>query len=94
MELISIPKSIGVVTRYEIYTSIALITLILISVLWREELEYRRHNRVEVKTIIVPYPLPDSTHKGYLGKRKTNPKYWNKKYQDNLKFYSLASNDV
>ena len=82
------------VTRYEIYTAIALITIILISVLWMEELEYRRHNRVEVKTIIVPHPLPDSTHKGYLGKRKANPKYWNKKYQDNLKFYSLASNDV
>ena len=59
-----------------------------------EELEYRRQNRVEVKTIIVPHPLPDSTHKGYLGKRKLNPKYWNKKYEDNLKFYSLASNDV
>ena len=81
-------------TRYEIYTSIALITIILISVLWREGLEYRRHNRVEVKTIIVPHPLPDSTRKGYLGKRKANPKYWNNKYKDNLKFYSLASNDV
>ena len=81
-------------TRYEIYTAITLITIILISVLWREELEYKRHNRVEVKTIIVPHPLPDSTRKGYLGKRKLNPKYWNKKYEDNLKFYSLASNDV
>ena len=80
-------------TRYEIYTAIALITIILISVLWREELEYRR-NRVEVKTIIVPHPLLDSTHKGYLGKRKANPKYLNDKYENNLKFYSLASNDV
>ena len=59
-----------------------------------EEFEYRRHNRVEVKTIILHHPLPDSTQKGYLGKRKLNPKYWNKKYKDNLKFYSLASNDV
>ena len=84
----------GDVTRYEIYTAITLITIILISVLWMEELEYRCHNQVEVKTIIVPHPLPDSTHKGYLGKRKTNPKYWNKKYEDNLKFYSLANNGV
>ena len=82
------------VTRYEIYTAIALITVILISVLWREELEYRRQNRVEVKTIIIPHPLPDSTRNGYLGKRKTNPKYWNKKYENNLKFYSLANNGV
>ena len=81
-------------SKYELYTAIGLVTIILISVLWREELEYRRHNRVEVKTIIVPYPLPDSTHKGYLGKRKLNPKYWNKKYKYNLKFYSLAVNDV
>ena len=94
MELILVTQSIGDVTKYEIYTAIALITIILISVLWREELEYRRQNRVEVKTIIVPHPLPDSTHKGYLGKRKLNPKYWNKKYEDNLKFYSLASNGV
>ena len=81
-------------TIYEVHTAIALITVILISVLWREELEYRRQNRVEVKTIIVPHPLPDSTYKGYLGKRKVNPKYWNKKYKDNLKFYSLVNNDV
>ena len=81
-------------TRYEIYTAITLITIILISVLWMEELEYRRQNQVEVKTIIIPHPLPDSTHESYLGKKKLNPKYWNKKYQDNLKFYSLASNDV
>ena len=81
-------------SKYELYTAIVLITIILISVLWMEELEYRRQNRVEVKTIIVPHPLPDSTHKGYLGKRKVNPKYWNKKYKDNLKFYSLASNGV
>ena len=81
-------------TRYEIYTAITLITIILISVLWREELEYRRHNQVEVKTVIIPHPLPDSTHKSYLGKKKLNPKYWNNKYKDNLKFYSLASNDV
>jgi len=94
MELILVTQCIGDVTKYEIYTAIALITIILISVLWREELEYRRQNQVEVKTIIVPHPLPDSTRNGYLGKRKTNPKYWNKKYEDNLKFYSLASNDV
>ena len=93
MELVWVLKCMGVVTKYEIYTAIALITLILISVLWREELEYRR-NQVELKTIIKPHALPDSTHKGYLGKRKANPKYWKNKYENNLKFYSLASNDV
>ena len=77
-----------IVTKHEVYTAVVLITIILISVLWREELKYRR-SYVEVKTLTAPHYIQDTTSSSYLGKRKTNPKYWLKKYGDGMLFRTV-----
>ena len=80
-------------TKNEIYTAIALITTILISVLWKEELKYRR-NFISIKSSIelkIESPQ-DSTKpvptKGYLGEVKLDPKGWLKKHEKFIVFYS------
>jgi len=73
------------VTRYEIYTAIAFITVILVSSLikysFRDSLP---HN----KTIsILPPAIIDTTYTKYAtGKRQPDPKYWMEKYDGNISF--------
>ena len=88
-------------TKYEIYTSIALITIILISVLWKEELKYRRKFVRTESSIEIFLEPPSNSVKinpndgdGYLGKRKPDPQGWLKKHEKYLHFNSLASNDL
>jgi hypothetical protein len=84
------------VTKNEIYTAIALITIILISVLWKEELKYRR-NFISVKSSIElrsesPHDSINTVPtKGYLGKAKLDPKGWLEKYE---KLIIFKSNDA
>jgi hypothetical protein len=84
------------VTKNEIYTAIALITTILISVLWKEELKYRR-NLTRVKTSIeLKTESPQDTinavpTKGYLGEVKLDPKGWLEKHE---KLIIFNSNDA
>ena len=86
-------------TKNEIYTAIALITTILISVLWKEELKYRR-NFISVKSSIdLKAESPqDSINavptKGYLGKAKLDPKGWLEKYEKLIIFNTSKSNDT
>ncbi len=84
----------------EIYTAIVLITVILISVLWRAELKYRRNfSRINYPVELKMEPPADSINiipynNGYLGKRKPNPKNWLKKHGKYLHLNSLASVDI
>jgi hypothetical protein len=84
------------VTKNEIYTAIALITTVLISVLWKEELKYRR-NLTRVKTSIeLKTESPQDTinavpTKGYLGEVKLDPKGWLEKHE---KLIIFNSNDA
>ena len=80
-------------TKNEIYTAIALITTILISVLWKEELKYRRNfKRVKSSIELKTESLQDSTKsvptKGYLGEVKLDPKGWLEKHENFIVFYS------
>ena len=80
-------------TKNEIYTAIALITTILISVLWKEELKYRRNfKRVKSSIELKTESLQDSTKsvptKGYLGEVKLDPKGWLEKHEKFIVFYS------
>ena len=73
-------------TKNEIYTAIALITIILISVLWKEELKYRRNfisvkSSIELKTESPHDSINAVPTKGYLGKAKLDPKGWLEKYE-------------
>ena len=80
-------------TSNDIYTAIALITIILISILWKEELKNRR-NFISVKSSIELWS--ESPHdsinavptKGYLGEVKLDPKGWLKKHEKSIVFYS------
>ena len=83
-------------TKNEIYTTIALITIILISVLWKEELKYRRNfisvkSSIELKTESPHDSINAIPTKGYLGKVKLDPKGWLEKYE---KLIIFKSNDV
>ena len=83
-------------TKYELYTAVGLVTIILISVLWKEELKYRRNftrvkSSIELKTESPHDSIKGSPTKGYLGKAKLNPKGWLQKYE---KFIIFNSNDV
>ena len=80
-------------TKNEIYTAIALITTILISVLWKEELKYRRNltrvkSSIELKTESPHDSIKTAPTKGYLGEVKLDPKGWLKKHEKFIVFYS------
>jgi len=84
------------VTKNEIYTAIALITIVLISVLWKEELKYRRNfvsvkSSIELKTESPQDSINAVPTKGYLGKAKLDPKGWLEKYE---KLIIFNSNDA
>ena len=93
MELVQVFRCIWGVTKNEIYTAIALITIILISVLWKEELKYRR-NFISIKSLIelkseLPHDSINATAtKSYLGEVKLDPKGWLKKHEKFIVFYS------
>ena len=80
-------------TKNEIYTAIALITIVLISVLWKEELKYRRNfvsvkSSIELKTESPQDSINAVPTKGYLGKAKLDPKGWLEKYEKLIIFNS------
>ena len=79
--------------KNEIYTAIALITIILISVLWKEELKYRRNfisvkSSIELKTESPHDSIKTTPTKGYLGEVKLDPKGWLEKHEKFIVFYS------
>ena len=85
MEHISPITCIGDVTRYEIYTAIALLTIILVSSLikysFRDSLP---HNK---KITTLPPAIVDTTYTKYaIGKRQPDAKAWMEKYGGNLSF--------
>ena len=88
-------------TSNEIYTAILLITIIIISVLWKEELKYRK-NIVRTESQIEIFVKPPSNSvrispydgESYLGKRKPDPQGWLKKYEKYLHYNFLASNEL
>ena len=99
MELVLVPTCIGYMTRYEINTAVALITIILISVLWKEELKYRRNftrvkSSIELKTESLHDSINAVPTKGYLGKAQLDPKGWLEKYEKFIIFIISKSNDV
>ena len=72
-------------TRYEIYTAIALLTIILVSSLikysFRDSLP---HNK---KITTLPPAIVDTTYTKYaIGKRQPDAKYWMEKYRHHLSF--------
>ena len=72
-------------TRYEIYTAIALLTVILVSSL----IKYSFRNPLpHNKTItILPPAILDTTYTKYAtGKRQPDGKAWTEKYGHNLSF--------
>ena len=76
-------------SKYELYTAIGLITIILISVLWKQELKYRRSFiNLEYQTELPVHPeiKPDTIRSGYLGKRKPSGKGWMDAYSDGIHF--------
>ena len=80
-------------TKNEIYTAIALITTILISVLWKEELKYRRNfisvkSSIELKTESPQDSTKPVSTKGYLGEVKLDPKGWLEKHEKVIVCYS------
>ena len=86
-------------TKNEIYTAIALITTILISVLWKEELKYRRNfisvkSSIELKTESPHDSINAVPTKGYLGKAKLDPKGWLEKYEKLIIFNTSKSDDA
>ena len=85
--------------KNEIYTAIVLITTILISVLWKEELKYRRNlsrvkSSIELKTESPHDSINAVPTKGYLGKAKLDPKGWLEKYEKFIIFNTCKSNDA
>ena len=76
-------------TKYEIYAAISLITIILISVLWKQELKYRRsfiNIEYQTEPPVNSEIKPDTTRSGYLGKRKPSGKGWMEAYSDGIHF--------
>ena len=79
-------------TKNEIYTAIVLITTILISVLWKEELKYRRNltrvkSSIELRTESPHDSINAVPAKGYLGEVKLDPKGWLEKHEKFIVFY-------
>ena len=80
-------------TKNEIYTTIALITIVLISVVWKQELNYRRNltrvkPSIELRTEFPHDSINAVPIKGYLGEVKLDPKGWLKKHEKFIVFYS------
>ena len=76
-------------TKNEIYTAIALITTILISVLWKQELKYKLSIidiEYQTESMAKPAIKYDTTGSGYLGKRKPSGKGWMEAYSDGIHF--------
>ena len=76
-------------TKYEIYAAISLITIILISVLCKQELKYKRSIidiEYQTEPPVHPEIKPDTTGSGYLGKRKPSGKGWMEAYSDGIHF--------
>ncbi len=76
-------------TKYEIYAAISLITIILISVLWKQELKYKRSIidiEYQTESTAKPAIKYDTTGSGYLGKRKPSGKGWMEAYSDGIHF--------
>ncbi len=76
-------------SKYELYTAIGLITIILISVLWKQELKYRRsfiNIEYQTEPPVNSEIKPDTTRSGYLGKRKPSGKGWMEAYSDGIHF--------
>ena len=76
-------------SRNEIYIALTLVTLLLVSVVWKHELAYRKFLLSDQKPIEIPHYqqkpfVPDTTAKGYLGKRKPDGYGWTKKYGHNI----------
>ena len=84
--------------KNEIYTATALAIFTLISIVWKAELDYRRSlihkkrssepitppEKMYVEEIVPKIFVPDTTSKGYIGKRKPDGQNWSKKYGKNL----------
>ena len=75
-------------TKYEFYTAIALITIILISILWKAELHYRRDvAQLETATTTYIPPTTDTTYKKHsIGKNKQNGEGWMDAYEKGIIF--------
>ena len=80
-------------SRNETYIALALVSLLLVSVVWKHELAYRRSLLSDQKPVEIEIPqyqqkpfIPDTTAKGYLGKRKPDGYGWSKKFGRNIKF--------
>ena len=78
-------------SRNEIYIALALVSLLLVSVVWKHELAYRRSLLSDQKPVEIEIPqyqqkifVPETTAKGYLGKRKPDGYGWTKKYGHNI----------
>ena len=76
-------------SKYELYTAIGLITIIIISVLWKQELKYRRsfiNIEYQTEPRLTSEIKPDTIRSGYLGKRKPSGKGWMEAYSDGIHF--------
>ena len=78
-------------SKNEIYIALALITLLLVSVVWKHELAYRRSLLTDQKPVEIEIPqyqqkpfVPDTTSKGFLGKRKPDGRGWSKEFGKNI----------
>ena len=89
-------------SRNEIYIALALVSLLLVSVVWKHELAYRRSLLSDQKPVEIEIPqyqqkpfVPDTTAKGYLGKRKPSLSHRNPRQMSGVfcfifyHFYSL-----
>ena len=76
-------------SKYELYTAIGLVTIIFISVLWKQELKYKRsfiNIEYQTEPPVNSEIKPDTTRSGYLGKRKPSGKGWMEAYSDGIHF--------
>ena len=78
--------------KNEIYTAIALITIILLSVFWKQELDYRRsliseitHPKIEKNEEIDNYNYDDWID-SKLEKKKPKKQSWMEAYRDGIIF--------
>ena len=85
-------------TKNDIYAGITLITILLLSILWKEELEYRRNLISEIESLQTTETSPEikslmNNSGEYLGKAKLDPKGWSEKYGEKLIFQNLRSDE-
>ena len=82
--------------KEEIYTAFALVTIMLISVLWKEELTYRRsligiQKPIEYEPFHLSSPhwkndfRPDTIVNGYIGRRKPDGSGWSERHGHKIK---------